>query len=685
MKLNRLSGSALAFSLSLTIPPCAPAQTGGAAVVPPGTDREEVVISSERLTDPTHITTRAQKLIDVPGALGDPIAAAFSLPGVVYANGEFGEPAVRGSSPNDNLYMVDFLPAGYVFHAFLSSVFSENIIQDFQLHPAAFGPQYSDATGAVFDISLRAPKNQPWTSVVDVSMLRSGVFFEGGLTEHTAAYLSLRKSMIHLFVSKDKEKDGVRLEEAPQDDDYQFKYAWNVDEAQSLTFAANGASDLVAAQFGAASDVAQISPDYIGDARIHNSFRNRSVTWDYDSDSGSRLKVAVGQSQQDTTLAWGDSYFNNQFVKRSLAKFQYDQTLGSWHTLHLGGELSRNKLGIGYDQILFVCNEFDPTCQDTRRGRVTAAQEIRENSRALSLSDTWGVGENIDLELGAQYQSNTYTGERFVEPRGTLAFRPADHWTLSLKAGQYNRFPDLNTILPGLGNPELESPRATHFAAGLKQQLDRGWSWNAELYYKDLRDLPLALDPEQPDAARLYSNEVRGRAYGVDLLVDKQRTEKWYGWFSLSLAKSERTNERTGITRDYHLDTPLIANLVMNYRFTPRVDGGLRLTLRSGQATTPIIGIKENADFPGLVQPVYGEPFSARLPLYSRLDLRLKREFLVKGYQSAIVLDIINALNVRNLQGRALDYKRSRTSGMLYFKDTVGAGVFPALTFRITF
>ena len=47
--------------------------------------------------------------------------------------------------------------------------------------------------------------------------------------------------------------------------------------------------------------------------------------------------------------------------------------------------------------------------------------------------------------------------------------------------------------------------------------------------------------------------------------------------------------------------------------------------------------------------------------------------------------DIINALNVRNLQGRELDYNRLRTSGMLYLKDTVGAGLFPALTFRITF
>jgi outer membrane receptor protein involved in Fe transport len=195
----------------------------------------------------------------------------------------------------------------------------------------------------------------------------------------------------------------------------------------------------------------------------------------------------------------------------------------------------------------------------------------------------------------------------------------------------------------------------------------------------------LALDAGQPDAARLYSNDVRGRAYGVDLLINKQRTGKWYGWLALSLARSERTNERTGITRDYRLDTPVLLNTVVSYQFTSRFDAGLRFTVRSGQADTPIIGIQDNPDFPGYVQPVYGEPFSDRLPLYSRLDLRFKWQFLVRGYDSAVILDVINALNVHNVAGRALDYKRSRTEGKLYVEDTEGAGLFPALTFRITF
>src|SRR3954453_13887358 len=162
----------------------------------------EVVVSGNRTADPTQLSEAARKLVDVSGALGDPIAALFSLLGVVYGSGDSGAPAVRGSSPDDNLFLVDFLPAGYVFHTFTTSVFSENIIQDFHLYPAGFGAQYANATGAVFDIALRKPRNEPLKTVVDVSMLRSGLFLEGAISEHSAASLSVRKSMIQLFIPK---------------------------------------------------------------------------------------------------------------------------------------------------------------------------------------------------------------------------------------------------------------------------------------------------------------------------------------------------------------------------------------------------------------------------------------------------------------------------------------------------
>ena len=186
---------------------------------------EEMMVQG-RKSDYSVITENAQKIIDVPGSLGDPLMAAFSLPGVISEGDGGGAPAVRGSSPSDNRYLVDGAPAAYVFHAFSTSIFNENIIQDFELFSAGFGPRYSNAIGGIFDIKLRDPKAQDIRTKVDLSLLRAGVFVEGEVSEDSAFYLSGRSSLLQYFFDGDEleEEEGIKVQDAPEDTDYQFKY-----------------------------------------------------------------------------------------------------------------------------------------------------------------------------------------------------------------------------------------------------------------------------------------------------------------------------------------------------------------------------------------------------------------------------------------------------------------------------
>ncbi|TMP34438.1 TonB-dependent receptor, partial [Pseudoalteromonas citrea] len=96
-------------------------------------------------------------------------------------------------------------------------------------------------------------------------------------------------------------------------------------------------------------------------------------------------------------------------------------------------------------------------------------------------------------------------------------------------------------ILPEIGNPKLKSQVSDHYTLGFSQQLENEWSWSIEGYYKTMDDLPLAID-DGPNAADLYSNDVEGRAYGIDLLINKNKTDNWYGWVALSYSKCERTD-----------------------------------------------------------------------------------------------------------------------------------------------
>lgn len=647
---------------------------------------ETLVMGYKRTGDYTVITEDAEKLIDTAGAFGDPLAAIFALPGVLYSDGQ--EPAVRGSSPYDNTFVVDFLPASYIFHDFGVSIFSEFVLRDFQMYSAGFGPEYSGATGAVFDVSLRQPENKPLSVVLDLSMLRSGVFMEGGITDNSAFYISYRKSMLHHFIDNEEASDdGININEFPKDEDYQAKYSWQINENHRLSFSANGAADNAAAELTEEADFVASNPDYAGDAEIDDSYDGQSVLYEYNSDSGTVLKLGYGRLDDHNNLSWGDGYHANIHSQRDTFKDYLSLPLSNQFYLNMGSEYAKIDWSYDFDTVLFVCTEFDPDCDLKRSGQRIQTQSVMEAEEIMHhISGIWLPRDNISIELGGQYQYNDYTKETFYHPRFAADWEFIENTRLTAKAGRYSRFPDIETILPETGNPELKSPLSDHFTLGLEQEFYDGWSLVTEFYYKTFSNLPLALDQDSGDADQRYSNGTEGKAQGIDIMINKNKTGKWWGWWSLSYGKSERTNLLTGETKDYYLDTPIVANWVMNYQFTPRFNAGWRWSMRSGVAYTPITGVQQNPWFEDSVLPVYGEPFADRLPMYNRLDIRFQWDITTFGKESEIIVDILNALNYDNIGSRSLDYDKVKNPGdEVVTVDDTGMGIQGAITYRITF
>jgi len=645
---------------------------------------EETIVTGFRKAGFTEITEDAEKLMNIPGALGDPIGAITALPGVISPVGG-GEPAVRGSAPEDNRYYIDGMPAGYIFHEFNTSIFDENVVQDFQLFSAGFGAQYSEATGAVFDIRLRDPSNIDFTSKLNISMLRAGIFIESGLTDNTAFYLSARQGLIHLFVSEEDEADddGMRLITAPKDSDYQFKGSWDVSGSHGVTLSLAGASDFAEAEFGEFSDDVQKNPDFSGKATVDRKFDSQGINYRYLSDDYVESNLTIARYTDSQLVEWGNNYFLELELENILARGHYSRSVGA-HTFSIGGEYSDKTYDYTARLIQFVCTDFDVDCQD-RRGLIDETEEASVAETNIYITDNWQVTEDILVEAGMQRSGNNYTDEYFVNPKISMSWKISDVITLMSSAGKYNRTPNIDTILSSVGNPHLKSPRASHLTFGMKGRTNTSWTWTIEGYYKKLTELPLALDESQPDVDLYYSNDVEGRIHGLEFMLNKDLVGKWFGWASLSLAKSERTNLRTDETREYTLDTPVVFNFVANYEVNHHWTTGVRFTLKNGEASTEITGIQANSDFPDHYLPVYGEAYTDRLPFYSRLDFRAEREFSFYGNDANFYIDILNLLNRENVVSEDLDYERVNETGELYLKESVDMGIFPSIGFLITF
>jgi len=651
------------------------------------TSENKIEIIGDRNAANTEVDEDTKKLLKVPGIMGDPLGAVFSLPGVVIAGDDLGgEPAIRGSSPDDNAYYIDSMPAGYIFHTFGNSIFNENLVQRFDLLSAGFGAEYGEAIGGVFDVTLRDPKNQEFSGTFDWSMIQTGLLVESGLGDNQAFYASYRKSLIHLYISEGEEDDdGFTVYEAPQSDDYQFKYQWLIGNNQKFTLNATGASDSAKAGIAKESELGRSDPESVGDLRLDRKFNSAGMRWELFSDNGGVLSLGLSRLDDDEFFAYGDGQFVDLGYKESFFRGYYQQNWIKNHNFTLGTEWRKSDFTYRFDFIPYYCTDQQRDCSLQRGERTQDQETINSNTYAFYLSDRWKFSKDWQLDLGLRSEYSDYNNERHLMPRAALIWQANTNLSLNMKAGRYTRTSDGEKSVRRIGNPNLKSPEANHLSIGGSYEFTPVWKTSVDIYYKKMTKLPLALTENDADNQLRYSNDMSGNAKGIEFLLEKDKSDGWYAWASLSYSKSERTNERTSETAEYYLDTPLIFNMVANYQFNSRWNFGARLTVRNGQKYTPIIGLRDNENFEGLYLPVYGELNSKTLPTYVRLDLQAEYQYQLWDLEAAWTFAIINATNHQNISSYYYAPDGNETLTDFIMKKETQIGIFPAIGFKIHF
>ncbi|MBA3581105.1 MAG: TonB-dependent receptor [Gammaproteobacteria bacterium] len=663
------------------------------------TSLEEIKVTAEK-RDLSIMTPKTQQLLKTAGTHGDPLVAVFSLPGVTFVSDTQSAPAVRGAAPEDNSYVIDFIPASYVFHMFGDSIFNENVIYDFDLIPAAFGNEYANATGAVIDVTLRNPKQTDFTATLDWSFLRTGVLIESALSENQAFYASYRRSLIDQFYPESEQdklekEEGIKVNSLPVSTDYQVKYRWMASDQHNVSVVLAGASDEVAATLKQNSNDVLRDPDLLGFAKIALGFDSQGLIWDWDSDQyHTQLKTALSHINTQYAVSYGSAQYQNTDANSTILKTELGFIINAQHQAIIGGGFDNTDYAYTLDAKIRPCGFFVADCATTDAIRYTLNDQLTINTVDLYIEDQWQITSRLSITPGLHYSQDDYLKENITEPRVRALFRMTDDWRITAAFGRYHQRPQLFEILPTIGNPELHSPKATHYVAGLEHDFSDGWSWKSEIYYKKLYDLVLSLDPATDlDAANNYSNDAAGKAYGVEFFLNKNFTEHWYGWTSLSLAKTERHNERTGETRPFDYDKPVILNIVANYQWNPNWLLGIKWSVQSGTLYTPIVDVQTNANNPAIIDPIYGEINSERLPFYHRLDIRLERNFNFPRNQLSLFVDLLNAYGQRNVDGYYLSSNGNSTESAtpdgfgqnVPVSATEGIGFFPSIGVKMTF
>lgn len=621
----------------------------------------------------------AQELRSVPGSFGDPLKSLQSLPGVAAAADGSSDPAIRGSRPQDNRFLIDGLPAGRVFHVGgLTSVLHADLVNRFDLYAAAFGPEFANATGGVVDVKLRRPRSDRLGGSLDLGLLGADLLLEGPVAENQSFYLAGKRSWLDLLVKqasngKGEGSDGA-IVQMPRYSDYLGKYFWRLNAAHELRAHVSGASDTLELEIPADSKLAKQEPVFTGEGRFHGSDHTEALTLESNLDNldmaGTVNRLSVGRHTMrgDSQLGSALRLDETQRDRFLLEELRLSPTPA--HTLTLGGELHELTSDYALNLRNARCTEFSADCDYSSADAVATANRLTLKASTLYAKDRWQFTPTWAATVGLHHSHDSYLRRSNTEPRLALEWQWSAQTLLSAGWGRYNQIPDGPQIAPDIGNPGLDHLHATHSVLGLSQTWGEGWNSRVELYRKSLRDLVVA------DATSNYVNGGSGTAQGIEWLLKRNALpgEALSGWLSLSWARSTRHNDRTGEDFRFAYDQPLIVHLVGLWRLGQGWQLSGKWTYHSGLPDTAIVG--GYTDGSGRTRPVYGTLNGDRLPAYHRLDLRIERQINPKLH---VYAELINAYNRRNVSGwsYSADYSSREAVRSL--------GLLPSAGLRVTF
>ena len=283
----------------------------------------------------------------------------------------------------------------------------------------------------------------------------------------------------------------------------------------------------------------------------------------------------------------------------------------------------------------------------------------------------WGP---LYTTLGVRADHFGPSDEWAADPRAALAWRVDGRQTLRVAAGRYHQLPRMRDLDPSLGNPRLGPVRADHVIVGYEWKSEYH-DVRVEAYRKDYRGLPLQ------DAGEYYVNTGRGYARGVDLFArtDHRVMNGWISYGYLDSRRRERDDPREQPS-PYGVRHSL--TLVGTWQVAPVFQIGARYGYSTGRPFTPVLGGQLDATG-GRWQPILGENFSAELPDYHRLDVRLTRLFSLPagaGLPASSIcvayVEVMNALDTRNVLDYSynLDYSERRAVDSYFSRRMAVAG-----------
>lgn len=657
--------------------------------VAPISEGFEITVKGER--PPREVTRRTlerREINRIPGTSGDALRSLQSLPGVARPPGLAGLLIVRGSAPEGTAYFVDGSDVPLIYHfGGLSSVVPTELLDQIDFYPGNFSARYGRKMGGVVDVALRKPdttcnadygkptdKTGCFHGMAQVDLIDVRAMVQGPLPLKGWSFAAAgRYSWFDKWLKPVLEQSGSSVTSAPIYDDYQLIAEHNTGGSRTSVrmFGSDDRFEIII------TDPAAQDPVFGGSLRFSQSFIRGQVVNETKLSNSVDLNsmVSIGRDQINFSLG--------------LLKFDLDL-----HPIYWREELSAKvakgvKLNAGLDFDMSPFKVLVRAPQPPRPGEPApgpfASRPLQQSeSSGFGFRPAWYVeGELTPLDRlrvvpGLRMDFARDSGHADLSPRITARYElvkgvapdpgagVAFNRRTSLKggAGVFDQPPEYQETDEVFGTPNIESNRSVHYSVGIEQELTRHIDLSVEGFYKDLTN-QVSRGPT-PTGGYAYNNVGTGAVKGIETLLKFKPDDRFFGWIAYTVSRSVR-RDAPG-SEEYLFQYDQTHNLIMlgSYRLGRGWEFGARFRVVSGPLDTPAVGRPALPAFyaadAGSYAPLTGKPYTARLPLFHQLDLRIDKRWQFKSWALSTYLDVQNAYNHPAAESFVYNFDYSRRS-----------------------
>jgi TonB family protein len=608
---------------------------------------------------PREVTKRslsAEELVRMAGTRGDPLKAIEYMPGV--GRSAQAEIIIRGSSPADSEVEFEGAPVYRLYHfGGLTSFVQPRLLDKIDLYPGNFSARFGRKMGGIVDVGMRDPKTDGLHGLLDINIVDSSLLLEGPIAKNWSFAVAARRSYFDLFIDKLVPKDAVQLTAAPVYWDYQAMVAYKPSGADRFRAVVYGSYDDLKLILANPADADPSIRGGLGQkTAFHRAFHRAQVTWQHKYNEAVEHQIDVSAGPFLFNVNVGSAVKLEIPGYEAFLRSEWRARVAEGLRVIGGLDVSYNGFDFSFDGPSLGQVDGNPNSSGPLTGRppVQLHEKFGVYRPAAYVEALWQPLSRLTLVPGARVDYMSDIDRWAFDPRLTGRYQLTATTTLKGGLGLFTQAPSGTESLPALGNPHLLPAQAQHYGVGVEQDVGARLKVTVEGFYKRLDRLVV----DSPVPGEHLNNDGVGRIYGGEASAKLRPTAKSSGFLSYTLSRSERRDHADQPWRLFNWDQTHILTVAGAYRLARSWDLSATFRYVTGNPITPVVGSVYNART-DLYTPVYGAINSERSAAFNRLDLRVEKSWQVRSGSIAAYLDVQNALNRKNEEGRSYNFDYS--------------------------